>query len=148
MIKNERQYRITRIQAEKFAHALEKLKAEDRGHGDVHPLLLKAQEEALQSQLTDLQAELKEYERLQAGDFEFQELLLSTELPRALIRARIAKGWSQKDLAQRLGLKEQQVQRYEATEYESASMSRVLEVVKALSVERAENEVRGDGRRG
>ena len=41
---------------------------------------------------------------------------------------------SQKDLAERLGLKEQQVQRYEATEYASASVARVSEVIRALGI--------------
>jgi len=41
---------------------------------------------------------------------------------------------SQKDLAERLGLKEQQVQNYEATEYTSASMARVRAVIEALGV--------------
>jgi HTH-type transcriptional regulator/antitoxin HigA len=40
-----------------------------------------------------------------------------------LIVARIAKGFSQRDLAWRLGVKEQQVQRYEADRYGSISMN-------------------------
>ena len=52
----------------------------------------------------------------------------------SLVRARIAAGLSQRELAERLGLKEQQVQRYEVTEYASASLSRVRAVVQALGV--------------
>lgn len=55
-------------------------------------------------------------------------------LPRALIKARIAAKLSQKDLAERLGLKEQQIQRYEATEYNSANLARVIEVSLALRI--------------
>ena len=54
------------------------------------------------------------------------------ELPANLIKARIARGLSQKDLADRIGLKEQQIQRYEATDYASASLARIKEVVSAL----------------
>ena len=43
-------------------------------------------------------------------------------------------GFSQKDLAQRLGLKEQQIQRYEATGYASASLARIQEIIEALGV--------------
>ena len=50
------------------------------------------------------------------------------------MQARIAAGLNQKDLADRLGLKEQQVQRYEATGYQSASLARLREVVDALGV--------------
>ena len=57
------------------------------------------------------------------------------ELPATLIKARIARGLSQKDLADRIGLKEQQIQRYEATDYASASLARIKKVVSALSDE-------------
>src|SRR5260221_522950 len=56
------------------------------------------------------------------------------DLPRALIRARIASGMTQEGLARRLGLKAQQVQRYEATEYDSASFARICRVVQALGL--------------
>jgi ribosome-binding protein aMBF1 (putative translation factor) len=52
-----------------------------------------------------------------------------------LIEARIAAGMSQRELARVLGIKEQQVQRYEATEYASASLARVIKVAHALAVE-------------
>jgi len=39
---------------------------------------------------------------------------------------------SQGELADKLGLKEQQIQRYEMTEYASASMNRVLEIAGVL----------------
>jgi HTH-type transcriptional regulator / antitoxin HigA len=38
-------------------------------------------------------------------------------------------------LADRLGLKEQQIQRYEATDYASASLARVIEISEALGLE-------------
>ena len=53
------------------------------------------------------------------------------------VEARVASGLSQRDLAERLGLKEQQIQRYEATEYASASLRRIREVVGALGVDLA-----------
>ena len=57
------------------------------------------------------------------------------DLPRALIRARIAARLSQEQLAERLGLKEQQVQQYEATEYAAASVTRIRQVIDALGVQ-------------
>jgi len=51
-----------------------------------------------------------------------------------LIRARIAQHLTQRQLAERVGVKEQQVQRYEATEYSSASLRRVLEIAAALKL--------------
>jgi len=132
MIKNERQYTITKAQARKFKDAIA---AMDVGKAGTHPLLVKAQRGALESQLAELEAQLKEYETLRSGKLKkfrqsrFQNLLLE------LIRARIARGFTQKDLARKLGLKEQQIQRYEETEYASASLGRVYEVIKALDIE-------------
>ena len=91
--------------------------------------------EALQSQLSYLKAEIQEYEALKAGNFAFGQLKGVAKLPRQLIRARIARGLSQRELADRLGLKEQQVQRYEASDYASASFGRIREVVSALGIE-------------
>ncbi len=51
-----------------------------------------------------------------------------------LVRARVAAGLSQKQLAQRLGLKAQQIQRYEATRYRTITLGRMLEVAEALGL--------------
>jgi transcriptional regulator with XRE-family HTH domain len=134
MIKNERQYRITKAQATKLEQALEQLATGGVGGTQVHPLLHKAQEDALRSQISDLHTQMAEYEALQSQTQTVLELASFEEFPRALIQARIAAGLSQKDLAERLGLKEQQVQRYEATEYASASVARVSEVIRALGI--------------
>jgi HTH-type transcriptional regulator/antitoxin HigA len=90
--------------------------------------------DALKSQVADLQRELAEYERLHSGQRKRVALRSLEELPRTLIQARIARGLSQEELAAKLGLKPQQVQRYEATEYRSASLERVTEVARVLGV--------------
>ncbi len=132
MISNERQYRITRAQAAKFSQAVRAIRENGGGSKGTHPLIAKAQEDALSSQLADLQEELREYEALKAGEFRLESLAAVDELPTVLIKARISQGLSQKDLAERVGVKEQQIQRYEATEYASASLSRIREVAGAL----------------
>lgn len=134
MIKNERQYRITRTQAEKFKRALEQLAQREAERSHIDPLLRQAEEDGMRSILADLRAELSEYEALKSGAYTVLECDSFEELPRALIRARIASGLSQKELAERLGVREQQVQHYEATEYRGASFSRLMEVVQALNV--------------
>ena len=135
MIKNERQYRISRNQADRFSQTLDSLgRRSKESREKTHPLIAKAQEDALRSQLADLQEQLSEYESLRAGNFEFRHLNLLSKLPTALIKARIARGLSQRDLAERLKLKEQQIQRYEATDYASASLARIKEVINALGV--------------
>lgn len=132
MIKNDRQYRITKAQAEEFEQALASLNAAPAP--GLSPLIRKAQLDATRSQLDELNCELAEYDALVAGKQRVLELASLEELPRALIRARIASGLTQRDLAERLGVKEQQVQRYEATDYSAASLARINEVVVALGL--------------
>jgi len=133
MIKNEREYRITRRQAGRFTDALRDLReATKRGGKD--PLWLQLHEDALRSQLSDLENDLREYEALRAGTVRTLEVNSLDDLPEVLIKARIAAGLSQEDLAARLGIKEQQVQRYEGTGYSGASLQRIQEVIKALGV--------------
>ena len=131
MIKNERQYLVTKTQRDKFARAL--AEAEARRSGD--PLLAKLEADALRSQLKGLEQQLAEYEALRAGDCDVIKADSLEELPAALVKARIAARLSQKDLSDRLHLKEQQIQRYEATNYRSASLARLQQVAKALGVE-------------
>jgi ribosome-binding protein aMBF1 (putative translation factor) len=134
MIKNEHQYEITKAAAEKFESALIRLTESAQQSGSPQSLLWKVQEDALQSQLAQLHFEIEEYELLSSGKQSVLELQSLEELPFSLIKARIAAGLTQKDLANRLGLPEQQVQRYEANDYASANFSRVLEVSRALGI--------------
>lgn len=128
MIKNERQYRVTRAHAARFRQALAELKSSKRAPS----LLRKAQTEAIVSQLEQLEEQIAEYEQLRSG--KRRELAYETfgEMLRGLTKARIAQGLTQRALAQRIHLKEQQVQLYEATDYASASTRRVREVLRAL----------------
>ena len=52
-----------------------------------------------------------------------------------LIQARIAAGLTQEDLAARLGVKPQQIQRYEASDYQTASFARLREIARLLGVD-------------
>ena len=132
MIKNERQYRITKAQVEKFARTIAEVEA--RPKPALHPKLRRAQLDGLRSQFDDLKRELHDYEVLRSGKRRVIALESIEELPRTLIQARIAAGLSQEELAATLGLKPQQIQRYEATDYQSASLERINEIMRTLGV--------------
>jgi ribosome-binding protein aMBF1 (putative translation factor) len=134
MIKNERQYRITQTRAEEFRRAITQAEQE-QGDRKLHPKLRQAQTDALRSQLHTLERELREYEELRSGRRKVLTYASFDELPKALVQARIARGWTQKELADRLGLDEQKIQDYEATDYQRASLGRIKEVVRALEIE-------------
>lgn len=133
MIKNEKQYRITKAQARRFEEALAEIARQQRP-SNISPRLWQAQHDAAQSQLQELQEQIDAYERLHMGKSKELVLAAVEDLPKTLIRARIASGMTQEGLAHRLGVKTQQIQRYEATEYKSASFARVLKVVQALGL--------------
>ena len=140
MITNERQYRITQYKARQFAEAIKEWDQNAKVRLDVHPLLLKAEREGMISQLADMYEELTNYEQLRESDVSVISVSTLDELALGLIKARIAGHLSQRGLAERLGLKEQQIQRYESERYASASYSRLCEVAHALGI-RIENEI-------
>ena len=82
--------------------------------------------------MADLKSELEEYDRLRAGNFDVSQLSQIDSVPLVLIKARIATGMTQKDLAKLLKLKEPQVQQYESTNYARASLTRVGQIANVL----------------
>jgi ribosome-binding protein aMBF1 (putative translation factor) len=133
MIKNDRQYNITKTQAENFFKAMRDI-SKGRSVQNIHPTLAKAQHDAIKSQYDELQQELKEYEELKGGKRKTIKVNSFAYLPVALIQARIARGLTQKELAQKLGLREQQIRRYEASSYAKASLARVNQIVEVLDI--------------
>jgi HTH-type transcriptional regulator/antitoxin HipB len=88
--------------------------------------------DALRGTLGDLEAELAEYDALH--DATLIEATGIEQLPTALIRARIACGLTQRQLAERVELQEQAIQRYEATDYAGVSFARLVEIAEALDL--------------
>ena len=140
MIRNERQYRVTQKQRKALAHELESLQPAPRtdeatGESASASFVLDLQRASLEGQIADLDGQLLEYEQLRSGYVTRAVATSLSAIPETLIKARIAAGLTQRDLAERLGLKEQQIQRYESEGYASASLSRLEEVRRVLGVE-------------
>lgn len=134
MIVNERQLAQARTQVQRFRASLEAMEAGSLDYTDLHPLVKAAQIDAVRAELESLEAEIAAYQRLRAGEVKRFEVDSLAELPMALIHARIAAGLTQRQLADRLGLKEQQIQRYEASLYEGASFGRLVDVADAIGI--------------
>lgn len=133
MITNERQYRITKTQLKRFE---EDLAAQDaRAPGvDVDPRITASMQDALASEAELLRAQLRHYEQLRDGQITEREITSLRELPGALIEARIAARLTQRELAERLGLAEQQIQRWEANEYTGVNLERLQSIADALGI--------------
>jgi ribosome-binding protein aMBF1 (putative translation factor) len=142
VIKNQQQYRVTKAQVKRLEEAL---KGTGAAKTSLQPALHEAVIAGLEAQIGELQEEMEEYDALKtqdvlvAGSFE--------ELPQILIKARIARGWTQEDLARKLKLKGQQIQRYESTDYRTVSLGRLLDIAAALNIEleRCETRLAGTG---
>ena len=140
MIKNERQYRITKEHARRFAASVRAIEEGGVDNLAADPLIVKAQKEALASQLADLENELREYDDLKRSFRALDKLDAEYVPPPALAVARMALGITAKDLAERVGLEEREIRIYEETNYASSTVSRVSEVASALRACRDETD--------
>ncbi len=134
VIANERQYHITKSRLGKiegFLESYDRAEAEARAGSR---RLARAELDAIKSEMDVLSTQIAEYELLKSGAVTVFEAESLEELPNILIRARISRGLTQRDLAERLGLKEQQVQRYESEAYASSSLTRLREIAAGLNL--------------
>ncbi len=134
MIRNERQYNITKAQIKKFESAIDELKNSSLASDSNQKIRYQAHLDSLSSQFEELSEEIEEYDQLKKGEIKRLELPFG-ELPDALIKARIVRGLTQEQLAERLGVKPQQVQRDEANKYANASFTKILEIQRVLNIE-------------
>ena len=94
MIKNEKQYRITKAQVRRFQDAIAELASQERP-SNITPRLWKPQHQAAQNQMEELREDVETYEQLHVGGSKEVVLEAIEDLPKALIRARIAAGMTQ-----------------------------------------------------
>lgn len=129
MIKNQRQYNVTKKQIEKLKTAIE---VAHQTTVQMPAEIFNAMIAGIESQIEDMEQEIGEYEKLsQTRNLPIDDF---SQIGPMLIQARIAKGLTQTELAEKCGLKSQQIQRYEETSYVSASLERLNDIVKALDV--------------
>ena len=133
MIKNDRQYRITKTQVQKFERAISDLGRQPLA-ASANPRLAELQRRALESQVEEMASDVREYERLKNGEVTEFDAYSLADLPALFVKARIALGMTHKRLAERLNLKEQQVQRWEANDFHGVSFENLQAIADALGV--------------
>lgn len=130
MIQNEHQYKVTQNKLKDLEQVLaELLQIKDA----LHHRQFSSRKNGLQIVIDSLREEIEEYDALKQQQTPIKIASIQ-ELPIALIRARIAMGMTQKELAEKMGVKEQQVQRDEANQYSSAGFQRIKAVAAALNI--------------
>ena len=130
MIQNEHQYKVTQTKLRELEQSLIDL---DVNSDNLSERLLQAEKNGIQVLIDRLYAEIVEYDNLKQQRTPIQIRSLD-ELAIGLIKARISTGMTQKELAAKIGVQEQQIQRYEETQYASASLARLTEIARALEI--------------
>lgn len=134
MIKNDRNFAIVRGRVERLQGVQDELLgklakgSDDRDRNELELT-------AVRAEIRRMEQELDDYNALKAGRAQVGTAERVEDLPRLLVRGRIAAGLTHAELADRIGVHAQQIQRYEATDYESASLSRLAEIARALNLE-------------
>lgn len=137
MILNDLEYQVTKERIEGFERALALLNAPDNDLKKTNPIMWQLNIDGVQSLLDDFASQMQEYEALINREesepivFEIDSL---SQLPRVLIQARIAAKISQKEFAERLEIEESLLQRYEDRDYESATLTQLLEISGVLGI--------------
>ncbi len=134
IISNDRQEHEIRILLAQISDALTsdsafRALAEGLPHASVEPL-----RNSLKAEKLELRASLEAYADAKKGDVEAMTKRAGRDIGEKLIAARLARKWTQKELARRLFLPEQQVQRYEAERYQSINLGGLARVARTLGV--------------
>jgi DNA-binding Xre family transcriptional regulator len=132
MLKNERQYNSARAKLKNWIKNLEVL-AEREAQKQVADWLLEEERFGIEQQIKQLAAEIQEYEDLLNGKKPPMPMAaVLDDLPRTLIQLRIFRRWTQKDLATRLGMQENQLQKYEAENYSGVAFQNLQKIAHVL----------------
>ncbi|HWJ51165.1 MAG TPA: helix-turn-helix transcriptional regulator [Solirubrobacteraceae bacterium] len=134
MIENERQYRITKSWIARFEESRSAYAAHELSP-NVDPGMHKLMDDALASQIETLREQIEHYEQLRDGRITGREITSLRELPTALIEARIAAKLTQRQLAERISVAEQQIQRWEGNGYSGVNLDRLQSIADALGVQ-------------
>ena len=135
IISTERQARELETEIERLSRALsseQTLKSIIEGLPD---LAIEGIRRSLATEKRELSKKLDAYRQAQDGDVEPMKRQVGDDLGDILIIARLAQKWTQKDLARKLGLQEQAIQRWESERYRSINLANYMKVARALSLD-------------
>lgn len=136
MILNERELKEARAKISALNEALSSERALEPMVAGLPPEVVLQVTHALKAERKELTSSVEAYEQAKDdGNYKNMRQKAGGDPGLALIVARIARGLTQRDLAWRLGLKEQQVQRYEADRYSTISLKNYTKIALLLGVQ-------------
>jgi HTH-type transcriptional regulator/antitoxin HigA len=130
MIKNEKQYKITK---KKLLGIYDEIK---RIHGISEHLPAKERLilVSLKTMQDQLEIEIATYDLLKINASPLLEERSIDDLPNLLIEFKIQSGMTQKEFSEKVGMKEQQLQRYEAENFKSISFKNLLKILHSIGL--------------
>ena len=131
MIKNEKQYKITKKKLQGIYEDIDRIKDSREPIPAKDRLILVS----LMMMEEQMEAEIEAYDLLKAREPTLLEERSIDDLPALLIEFKIRSGLTQKDLSRKIGMKEQQLQRYEAENFNSISFKNLLKILHAMGLE-------------
>jgi HTH-type transcriptional regulator / antitoxin HigA len=134
IIANDRQARETAVAIEQISHALSSEHVLESIVQGLPRVLIDGVRRSLTTERNELSDLLQAYHEAKHGKPERLLARAGSDLGAILVVARVARGWSQKELARRLFLPEQQIQRYEAESYRSISLGNLSRIARTLGV--------------
>lgn len=130
MIKNEKQYKIAKSNLEKWLKTLEQVRT--MAQPSTPKWVVREQLLGTEEQVRQLKAELKEYEDTASGKRPLPDPSLIDQIPFLLISWRIARQLTQRQLAEKAGIHENLLQKYEADNYGCASYNTIMHIAHVL----------------
>jgi ribosome-binding protein aMBF1 (putative translation factor) len=133
MIKNSKQLKIDKVEVSNLQDLLrdmDQLKKENS-----IDLMKQLQYDIYKRRIQELTEQIKEYESLVSGKLNSLEFNSTNDnFENSIVSFRLASGLTQKELADKIEVHEQQIQRYEQQDYLKASFERVIQLLKVLGV--------------
>ena len=130
MIKNEKQYKITQKKLGGISRRIAELQQDDPTAIANELVLI-----SLKDVEADLAKEIEDYELLRVTKIETLKSRNINELPTLIIEYKIVSGLTQKEFSKLIGMKEQQLQRYEAEGFTSISFKNLLKILDSIGLD-------------
>ena len=131
MITNEKQYKISKRKFNELNEHLDKTKKEVEKNPLRNQLILAS----LNSSKNEIENDILLYESLKKSKECILKERLISELPSVITEYKIVSGLTQKEFSEMLGIKEQQLQRYESESFKGVTFKNLLKFLDLIGLE-------------
>jgi hypothetical protein len=131
MIKNEKQYKITKKKLSTINEGIAEIYDGNKEHSAKKQLILLSLMEMKQQ----MELETTAYDLLKKDKANILKARSISDLPSLITEYKIISGLTQKEFSKRLGIKEQQLQRYEAEDFKSITFRNLLKILQSIGLD-------------